>query len=307
MRIFLTGATGLIGRRLVADRVGRGDALTIVSRDAQRARDAVLGGDGPAPDVVEADLREPGDWQKCVDGCDAVVHLAGAGVADRRWTRGYRKLIVDSRLESTRHVVEAIERAGTRPRILVNASAVGYYGERGDTVLNETAAAGNDFLADLCVQWETRAARAADGATRVVVLRTSVVLDPRGGALARMLPIFRLGLGGPLGSGRQYLPWIHWRDVVGLINLALADDTLSGPLNVAAPETVTNRQFTTTLGGVLHRPAVLPVPVLALRVVMGEMGRYAVVSQRVVPHLATRHGYTFAFERLRPALEDLLG
>jgi uncharacterized protein (TIGR01777 family) len=307
VRIFLTGATGLIGRRFVADRVARGDALTIVSRDAQRARDTVLGGDGPAPDVVEADLRQPGDWQKRVDGCDAVVHLAGAGVADRRWTRGYRRLIVDSRLESTRHVVEAIERAQTRPRILVNASATGYYGERGDTVLDETAPVGNDFLAELCVQWETAAARAADGATRVVLLRTSVVLDPRGGALARMLPIFRLGLGGPLGSGRQYFPWIHWRDVVGLINLALADDTLSGPLNVVAPETVTNRQFTATLGGVLHRPAVLPVPVSALRVVMGEMGRYVVASQRVVPLLATGHGYTFAFERLRPALEDLLG
>jgi len=306
VRIFLTGATGLIGRRLVADRVGRGDTLTIVSRDAQRARDAIPGGDGPTPDVVVADLGDPGTWQDCVDGCDAVVHLAGAGVIDRRWTRAYRKLIVDSRVESTRYVVEAIERAVSRPRVLVNASAVGYYGERGDTVLDETTAAGDDFLAELSAQWETQAARAAECGARVVMLRIAVVLDPRGGALARMLPIFRLGLGGPLGSGRQYLPWIHWRDVVGMINLALTDDTLSGPINVVAPETVTNRQFTRTLGAVLHRPAVLPVPVFALRIMMGEMGRYAVVSQRVVPDLATRHGYAFAFGRLQPALEDLL-
>ena len=166
---------------------------------------------------------------------------------------------------------------------------------------------GDDFLADLSVRWEAEAARAGNGATRVVMLRTSVVLDPRGGALGAMLPIFRLGLGGPLGSGRQYFPWIHWRDVAGLIDLALGDDTLRGPINVVSPEEVTGRIFARTLGRVLHRPAVLPVPVVALRIMMGEMGRYMVASQRAVPTLAARHGYAFAFGCLQPALEDLLG
>lgn len=301
MRIFLTGATGLIGRRVVADRLARGDTLTVVTRDAGRAR--VL---GEGLDVVEADLMRPGAWQKRVDGCDAVVHLAGAGVGDRRWNAAYRKLIVDSRVQSTRCIVDAIGDAAARPPVLVNASAVGYYGERGDAVLDESATVGDDFLSELTVQWERQAARAAEHDARVTMLRISVVLDTRGGALGKMLPIFRLGLGGPLGSGRQYFPWIHWRDAVGLIGFALDNESVSGPLNVVAPEAVTNRQFTRTLGRVLHRPAVLPVPAFALRIAIGQMGRYAVASQRVVPERATRSGYTFAFDRLQPALEDLL-
>ena len=301
MRIFLTGATGLIGRRFVADRLSRGDTLTIVSRDAGRAQAL-----GASIDVIEADLMRPGIWQKRVDGCDAVVHLAGAGVADRRWNAAYRKLLVDSRVESTRRIVEAIDRAGARPPVLVNASAVGYYGACGDRPLDESAPAGDDFLAGLTVQWEAQAARAGLGPTRVTMLRIAVVLDPRGAALGRMLPVFRLGLGGPLGSGRQYIPWVHWRDAIGLIGFALDNESVSGPLNVVAPEAVTNREFTRTLGRVLRRPAVLPVPALMLRFAIGEMGRYVVASQRVVARRAIRAGYTFAFDRLQPALEDLL-
>jgi len=301
LRIFLTGATGLIGRRLVADRLSRGDTLTVVSRDAGRAQTL-----GAGIDVVEADLTRSGDWQKRVDGCDAVIHLAGAGVGDRRWNTAYRKLLVDSRVESTRRIVDAINDADLRPSVLLNASAVGYYGACGDTPLDESAPAGDDFLARLTVQWETQAARAGRGSTRVIMLRIAVVLDPRGAALGKMLPVFRLGLGGPLGSGRQYFPWIHWRDVIGLIGFALDNESVSGPLNVVAPDAVTNRVFTKTLGRVLHRPAVLPVPAIMLRLAIGEMGRYVVASQRVVAERALRAGYTFAFDRLQPALEDLL-
>ena len=301
MRIFVTGATGLIGRRLVADRLSRGDTLTVVSRDAGRAQTL-----GTGIDVVEADLMRPGDWQKQVDGCDAVVHLAGAGVGDRRWNSAYRKLLVDSRVESTRRIVDAIDNAGARPPVLVNASAVGYYGDCGDTPLDESAPAGDDFLAGLTVQWEEQAARAGRGSTRVTMLRIAVVLDPRGAALGKMLPVFRLGLGGPLGSGRQYFPWVHWRDAIGLIGFALDNESISGPLNVVAPEAVTNREFTRILGRVLHRPAVLPVPAAMLRFAIGEMGRYVVASQRVGAERAIRAGYTFAFDRLQPALEDLL-
>ncbi len=301
MRIFVTGATGLIGRRLVADRLSRGDTLTVVSRDAGRAQTL-----GTGIDVVEADLMRPGDWQKRVDGSDAVVHLAGAGVGDRRWNSAYRKLLVDSRVESTRRIVDAIDDAGARPPVLVNASAVGYYGDCGDTPLDESAPAGDDFLAGLTVQWEEQAARAGRGLTRVTMLRMAVVLDPRGAALGKMLPVFRLGLGGPLGSGRQYFPWVHWRDAIGLIGFALDNESISGPLNVVAPEAVTNREFTRILGRVLHRPAVLPVPAAVLRFAIGEMGRYVVASQRVGAERAIRAGYTFAFDRLQPALEDLL-
>jgi uncharacterized protein (TIGR01777 family) len=275
--------------------------LTVVSRDAGRAQAL-----GAGIEVVEADLTRPGEWQKRVDGCDAVVHLAGAGVGDRRWNTAYRKLLVDSRVESTRRIVDAIQDAGTRPPVLVNASAVGYYGACGDTPLDESAPAGDDFLAGLTRQWETQAARAGRGPTRVTMLRIAVVLDPRGAALGKMLPVFRLGLGGPLGSGRQYFPWIHWRDVIGLIGFVLDNESVSGPLNVVAPDAVTNLVFTRTLGRVLHRPAVLPVPALMLRLAIGEMGRYVVASQRVVAERAIQAGYTFAFDRLQPALEDLL-
>jgi len=300
MKVLLTGATGQIGRRLVAARAG--DTLIVVTRDAARAARRL--GDGPT--FVEADPVAAGPWQQMVDGCDAVVHLAGAGVADRRWSAAYKSVMVASRVDSTRRIVEAIESARRRPAVLVNASAVGWYGECGDRPVDETAPAGDDFLARLAVQWEAEARRAA-AVTRVVCLRTGIVLDAAAGPLAKMLPIFRLGLGGPLGSGRQHFPWIHWRDMVGLIDLALRDGELAGPMNVVAPHIVTNRVFTRALGRVLRRPALLPVPVLALRLVMGELGAYAAISQRVVPAVAARHGYDYQHPDVEPALADLLG
>ena len=239
MRILITGGTGLIGRRLVVDRLKRGDEVVVVSRNAARAADVL----GANITIVEGDPVAAGPWQTHVDGCDAVVHLAGAGVADRRWTRAYKQEIKESRIESTCRVVEAIQACTNAPSVLVNASAVGYYGERRNEPVDETEPPGDDFLARLSVEWERHAGRAAESNVRVVTLRTGVVLDPQGGALAKMLPIFKLGLGGPLGSGRQYLPWIAWPDVVGLIDLALTDSTLSGPLNAVAPEAVTNRVF----------------------------------------------------------------
>lgn len=302
MRVLITGATGLIGRRVVADRVRRGDAVVALSRDAARAADAL----GDVVTVVEGNPVVEGPWQSRIDGCDAVVHLAGAGVADRRWTKAYKRVLVNSRVDSTRRVVEAISRAASRPRVLVNASAVGYYGDRGDEPIDETAPPGDDFLAELSIKWERQAGRAADAGIRVVMLRTGVVLDPRGGALGALLPIFRLGLGGPLGSGQQYMPWIAWPDVVGLIDLALADSTLHGPMNVTAPNPVTNRAFTRALGRALHRPAFLPVPPFALRALIGEFGAYATASQRVVPRTAREHGHEFRLGDLDTALDSIL-
>ncbi len=302
MKILITGATGLIGRRLVEDRLSRPDDLVVVSRSAQRARDVL----GARVRLVEADPVTTGPWQRSLDGCDAVVHLAGASVADRRWSRAYKQEIVDSRIESTRRVVEAIASAGKRPGVLVCASAVGYYGDRGDEPLDESAAPGEDFLARLAVDWEAAARRAEAHGVRVVLLRTGIVLDDRGGALRGLVPAFRMMLGGPVGSGRQYWPWIHWRDVIGMIALAIGDEALRGPINLAAPEPATCREFARALGSVLHRPAFLPMPVWALRVVLGEFARYVAASQRVIPAAALAHGYEFAHPELRGALASLV-
>jgi uncharacterized protein (TIGR01777 family) len=303
MKILITGATGLIGRRLVEDRLNRGDELVVVSRSARRAQEAL----GASVRVVEADPKMSGPWQRSADGCDAIVHLAGASVADRRWSRAYKQEIIDSRIESTSRIVEAIAAAAHRPQVLVNASAVGFYGDRGDESLDESAAPGEDFLARLAVDWEAAARRAEKSGVRVVLLRTGIVLDDRGGALRGMLPAFRMMLGGPVGSGRQYWPWIHWRDVVGLIGLSLRDEGCRGPLNLAAPEPATCGEFARALGSVLHRPAFLPMPVWALRVVLGELARYVAASTRVIPAAALARGYEFAHPKLRPALASLVG
>ncbi len=303
MRILITGGTGTIGRRIVADRISHGDEIVVVSRDARKARGAL-----PARgvDVVEGNPMSAGPWQGRVGECDAVIHLAGAGVADRRWTKAYKKLVFDSRVESTHRVVEAIDAARRRPRVLVSASATGYYGDTGDRTVDESAPAGDDYLARLAAAWEAAAAGASGGGTRVVTLRTGFVLDERGGALPRLVPVFKLMLGGPLGSGRQYVPWVHRDDVLGLADLALRTDRLDGPLNVVAPRPVTSREFARALGGVLGRPAFMPVPGPLLRLAMGEIARYALFSQRVAPQRALASGYKFVHPTLRPALESLL-
>jgi uncharacterized protein (TIGR01777 family) len=305
MRVFVTGATGLVGRRLVADRVRHGDRVVVLSRDGDRARRVLAADGGGEVEVVEGDPSARGAWHARVDGCDAVVHLAGAGVGDRRWSAAYKKLLLDSRVESARQVASAIDAAADRPSILVSASATGYYGAC-DAAVDETAPPGDDFLATLSVEWERAAQSVGAGGARVVLARMGIVLDPRGGALSRMVPLFRWMVGGPLGSGRQYMPWIHWRDVVGLIDLALREDRLTGPVNLVAPETVTGRAFARALGRVLGRPSWLPAPRLGLRIAVGELANYMTMSQHVAPKKALELGYEFAFPELGRALADLL-
>jgi uncharacterized protein (TIGR01777 family) len=305
MRIFVTGATGLVGRRLVADRRERGDHVVVLSRNGARAREVLAAASVEGLEVVEGDPSAGGAWRQHLDGCDAVVHLAGAGVGDRRWRAAYKKVLVDSRVESTRQVASAIEAATRRPPVLVSASATGYYGACPDAV-DETASPGDDFLATLSSQWEQAAQTAAACGTRVVSARLGIVLDHRGGALAKMVPLFRWMLGGPLGSGRQHMPWIHWRDVTGLIDLAVRDDRVTGPINLVAPEAVTGRAFARSVGRVLGRPSWLPAPRFGLRVAVGELADYMTMSQRVVPKKALELGYEFAFPELGLALADLL-
>lgn len=307
MRVFTTGATGLVGTRLVEQLRTRGDQVAVLTRRPEAAR--AKWGEHVA--VVAGDPNEPGPWQDAVADCDAVVHLAGEGIFNRRWNAAFKERLRSSRLCGTANVVAALARhprtpSGT-PKVLANASAIGYYGPHGDEELTETAPSGDDFLARLCVEWESAAQAATAHDVRVVRLRIGIVLDPKGGALAKLLTPFKLCAGGPVGSGRQYMSWIHADDVVGLILFALDTAAANGPLNLTAPAPVTNREFGHVLGRVLHRPSFVPTPAFALRLALGESAYIVTTGQRVLPRRAQELGYRFQFPRLETALQDLLG
>lgn len=292
MDILVAGGSGFIGRRLIDRLVDRGDQVTVVSRDPAGCQH----------------LRRPGlqfrGWLPDVNAFDAVVNLAGAPIFGPRWDADYRRELRDSRVVTTRRLVDAINRASDPPRVLVNGSAIGYYGDRGDEELPETAGPGDDFLAGVCVDWEAEAARCR---VRTVIARTGVVLGAGGGALAQMLPPFKLGLGGPIGLGRQHFSWIHIDDQCGLIQHALDDEGLSGPVNLTAPGVVTNAQFTKALGRVLKRPTLFPVPPLALRLKFGQAAEVLTASQRCRADAAKDSGYVFRLPDVEPALRDVLG
>lgn len=300
MKVTLTGATGLIGTKLVEALRARGDEVTVLSRSPDKARQG-LG--------VEAHGWDPKSEPAPADalrGRDAVVHLAGAPVA-QRWNDERKREILESRELGTRNLVAGIAALDDRPGTLVSASAVGYYGKHGDERIPESTPAGDDFLADVCARWEREALAAADHGLRVVVVRTGVVLDPDGGALKTMLPPFKAGVGGPVAGGDQYMPWIHVDDIVGIYLEALDDPQWTGPVNGSAPEPVTNKEFSKTLGSVLKRPAFVPVPAFALRILYGDMAEVVTEGQRAVPEKALAGGYEFKHPELRPALADALG
>jgi uncharacterized protein (TIGR01777 family) len=279
MRVTITGASGLIGTKLAAALTQRGDEVTKIS----------LRKGAPNP----ADLA----------GRDAIVHLAGEPVA-QRWNDATRKAILDSREQGTRQLVQAITQADPKPKALISSSAVGYYGPHGDERLDEDTPPGDDFLARVCVAWE-REANQAEG-LRVVTVRTGVVLDKQGGALSKMLTPFKLGGGGPVAGGEQYMPWIHADDVVG-IYLAAIDNDWSGPVNASAPEPVTNKAFSKALGKALHRPAIAPIPGAAIRLLYGDMAEIVTKGQRVIPRRTLELGYTFQHPDLDEALRAAVG
>jgi len=292
VRVGVTGATGLIGSRLVAALKARGDSAQSISRNPARARERL--------DV------EAVSWEGLsLSGLDGIVNLAGEPVA-QRWTPAVKERIGSSRVTGTERLVEALALADPRPRVLVSASAAGYYGDRGATELDESAPPGDDFLASVCVEWERAADAAEPLGVRVVKIRNGVVLDRAGGALRSMLPPFRAGVGGPVAGGRQYMPWIALDDVVGLLIAALTGEAWSGPVNASAPAPVTNREFTRALGVALNRPAVVPVPALPLRLLFGEMSSVLTASQRMVPRQALRYGYRFRYPQLDEALRAAL-
>jgi uncharacterized protein (TIGR01777 family) len=309
MRVTVTGASGLIGSALVAELREQGAEVTVLSRDPSRAG-ATLGVEAVGWDP----LAEPAPVA-ALAGRDAVVHLAGENIA-QRWSTRAKRAIRESRVTGTRNLIAGLEAAGAadggsardgRPRTLISGSAVGYYGPRGEEPLDEDSPAGNDFLAEICIAWEDEAAKASELGMRVVRVRTGVVLDSEGGALAKMLPPFRLGVGGPVAGGAQYMSWIHREDLVGMIRAALEDERWSGPVNGTAPEPVTNREFSHALGRALHRPSLLPVPGFALGLLYGEMAEIVTTGARVMPAKPLVLGYDFRHPELDEALRSALG
>lgn len=302
MRALITGATGTIGREL---RAALGPDTTILSRDPARARerDRTLDKAHVAPWNGEATPASA-----LFEGLDAVFHLAGEPVAEGRWTADKKRRILESRTHGTRAVVAAIGGAARKPRVLVCASAVGFYGSRGDEVLTEASAPGAGFLPDVCAAWEHEAREAERlHGVRTVMLRIGIVLARRGGALDKMRPLFRAGLGGRLGDGRAWMPWIHVDDVVGLFLHAAADERLAGPVNAVAPQAATNATFTRALASAVARPAVLAVPSFALELALGELASVVLASQRVVPERAAATGYRFRYPELDGALAEAAG
>ncbi|NOT28721.1 MAG: TIGR01777 family protein [Acidobacteria bacterium] len=301
MRVLIAGATGFIGRALVPLLQREGHTVVAWARDESRGR-SLLGAD---VEIVPADAGFDA-LVAMIERCDAVVNLAGEPLLGGRWTPARRTILEDSRIAVTRHLVRALEMARTRPGVFVSGSAVGYYGDRADEMLTETSAAGDGYLAEICQRWESAAQQAEALGIRVVRLRTGVVLGRGGGALAQMLPAFQIGVGGPFGSGRQYVPWIHLYDLVRIIATTLVDDRYRGPVNAVAPEQATSRSFARALGSALRRPAALPLPSLALNAIFGQAATVLLSSQRVVPDVLSQLQFAYEFPALRAALEDVV-
>ncbi|HZZ28516.1 MAG TPA: TIGR01777 family oxidoreductase [Pirellulales bacterium] len=299
MRALVTGATGFIGPHLLK----RLDRPVILSRNADRARQSL------AKFNVQAHpwnpLADPPP-SEALEGIEAIFHLAGDPVASGRWTAEKKRQIRDSRELGTRHLVQALRQLKTRPPVLVSASATGWYGDRGDELLDESAQPAGDFLAEVCVAWEREAQAATDLGVRVASLRTGIVLGRDGGALKKMLTPFKLGVGGRLGSGHQWMPWIHVEDLVALYLYAAENANVGGPVNATAPNPVTNGQFTKALAAAVHRPAVLPAPYFALRLALGEFAKVLFESQRVIPKTALASGFQFRYSEIGSALEEIV-
>jgi len=302
MHVVVTGGAGFVGRPLVRELVAAGHAVTALTRDVERAGRHL-------PARCRAVPWNPGDPvdPEVLRGADALVHLAGEGIADRRWTVERKRALRDSRIQTAAALVRALAQVepAARPRVLVSASAIGWYGDRRDTMCDESSPPGSGFLADLCRDWEAAVFPAQALDVRTVAVRIGVVLGRDGGALRPLLPLFRLGLGGRIGSGQQWFSWIHLRDLVALLRFAIENPAVSGVVNGVAPEPVTNTTFTAELARALHRPALLPVPAWALRAAFGEMSQVLLGSQRVLPRRAEQLGFGFRHPSLRSALDDV--
>jgi uncharacterized protein (TIGR01777 family) len=305
MRIVIAGGSGFLGQALTQALVSAGHRIQILTRQTVRPDANVP--DSPVERINWMPDGDVGPWARLCAGADAVINLAGESIGSTRWSNLRKAQLITSRLLPTRSLVTFMKGAEPSPALLVSSSAIGYYGDCPDQTLTEASRDGADFLAELCVEWEKEAARARSDRSRVVLVRTGIVLDPHEGALAKMLTPFRLFAGGPFGSGRQYMSWIHRDDWVSLVAWAVATPHVDGPLNATSPHPVSNAEFARSLGRALRRPALLPVPSFVLRLILGEMaGPLLLHSQRVVPARPVAGGFRFAHDTLDAALADLL-
>lgn len=301
-RVLVTGGSGLIGRALVAELAAVGRQVVVLSRRPEAVRGLPAGVRAAGWDAATAQ-----GWGHLADGALAIIHLAGQNLADWPWTKEKKRRIRESRTRSSRAVVAAIEAARDRPLALIQASGINFYGDRGDEVVSEAEPAGGGFLAEVCVEWEAATARVEALGVRRALLRSGIVLAREGGALPRMALPFKLFVGGPLGGGRQFVPWIHLADEVAAIRFLLDQKAAAGPVNLVAPETVTNRELSQELARALGRPSLLGAPALALRLGLGEMSVMLLTSLRAVPARLEALGFSFRFPRLAAALGDLYG
>ena len=305
MKVAITGATGLVGQRLV-DRLHKSHEVVVLTRSEAKAQKVFPASRYPNLKFVTYTPKASGSWQDSISGCDAVVNLAGAPIAEQRWTASYKKEILESRQIGTEKIVEAIAKAADKPKTLINASAVGYYGTSETESFDETSRLGNDFLAEVCQKWEAAAEKARESGTRTVILRSGIVLGKEGGALAKMLLAFNTFVGGPLGTGKQWVSWIHRDDLVSLIETALQSETWQGTYNATAPNPVTMQQLSETLGSVVSRPSWLPVPGFVLELLLSDGAKVVLEGQKVLPSRAQTAGFQFAFPMVKEALKDLL-
>jgi uncharacterized protein (TIGR01777 family) len=297
MKVLISGGSGLVGKALTESLRSEGHTVALLVRPGGAASEGDIRWD-PSSGFVNLDAME---------ATDAVVNLNGASIGGGRWTSARKKILCTSRVDSTRFLVDSIAHLKQKPRVFVSASAVGYYGNRGDEILTESSAPGNDFLAEVCRDWEAEELRAQASGIRTVITRFGVILSSNGGALKQMLTPFKLGMGGRLGSGQQWMSWIALDDVVGILRSALSNEQVSGPVNVVAPNPVQNSEFTRVLASVLHRPAIFPAPAFALRLAIGEMADALLLSsQRVHSERPPSATYAFQYENLEPALHAIL-
>lgn len=304
MKVAITGATGLVGSRLVEKLNAENNHIIVFTRNLDKAQKVFPNSAFPQVELVQYNPQVSGDWQKAISGCDAVINLAGAPIAER-WTPQYKQEILSSRQLVTQKIVEAIEQAEIKPQVLVSASAIGYYGTSETATFDETSASGNDFLAEVCQKWEAEAQKVKEAGVRLVIPRIGIVLA-NGGALGKMLGPFQMFAGGPIGSGRQWFSWIHRDDLVNLIVEAIKRPDMEGVFNATAPNPVRMTQFCQTLGDVMNRPSWLPVPDFVLELLLGDGAKVVLEGQQVLPKQTQAASFNFQYPQLKPALQEIL-
>lgn len=299
MKVAIAGGTGFVGSRLVERLLAEGHQVLILTRNPASVKPA------PNVEVVAYNPKESGAWQQSISGCDAVVNLAGEPIAEKRWTPEHKQEIINSRKIGTQKIVEAISKANPKPSVLVSASAIGYYGTSETATFEESSPSGNDFLAQVCQEWEAEAQKVKDTGTRLVIVRIGIVLA-MGGAIGKMIPPFKMFAGGPIGTGKQWFSWIHRDDLVNLILFALQQREVEGVLNATAPNPVRMNEVSQTLGEVLNRPSWLPVPAFALEVLLGDGAQVVLEGQQVLPKRTITQGFDYQYPSLKQALEEFL-